>query len=143
MKSSTYSAKAKDIERHWHLFDAQGQVLGRLSSDVSRLLIGKDKVYYSPNLDCGDFVVVLNAKKVAVTGNKEIDKKYYRHSGYPGGFKEKRLEEVRSLQPERIIREAVSGMLPKNRLRAQRLARLKVYANESHPHGNHFVKEAK
>ena len=140
MMNKTYSAKAGEIKRAWHLLDAKDKVLGRLSTAISRLLIGKDKVTYSPNLDGGDYVVVINAKEVKVTGNKELDKKYYSHSGYPGGLKTLRLEEVRARRPERLIEDSVSGMLPKNKLRSSRMARLKVYSGSEHKQSNHFKK---
>lgn len=132
----TYKTREKDIVRAWHLFDAKGEVLGRLSSRIAQILIGKGKPYYVPHLDCGDFVVVLNAKDVAVTGKKEKDKIYYRHSGYPGGLKEIPLERLRREHPERIIKYAVSGMLPKNKLRAKRLKRLFVFPESGHPYKN-------
>ena len=134
MSQRTKATKLKEIKRSWHVFDAEDKVLGRLAAEVSRFLVGKDKVYYSPHLDCGDFVVVINAEKVKVTGNKEVDKVYYRHSGYPGGFKQERLEDLRARRPEEIVRRAVSGMLPKNRLRARRLRRLRVFRGPTHPY---------
>lgn len=139
MQNKTYTAKASEIKRDWYHFDAQGEVLGRLATKAARLLMGKDKVNYSPNLDGGDFVVVVNARFVKVTGKKELDKKYYHHSGYPGGLKTLRLEEVREKDSRRLIREAVAGMLPKNRLRSNRLARLKIFNEAEHKHVNHFV----
>ena len=138
--NKTHATKAKEITRTWHIIDAKGQILGRMTTDIAKLLIGKDKVNFSSHLDNGDYVVVINAKEVAVTGNKEMDKKYYRYSGYPSGLTVLRLEEVREKYPDRIIRTAVSGMLPKNKLRDVRLARLKVYADSTHPHINHFQK---
>lgn len=130
----TYATKKKDIKRAWHLFDAQGKVLGRLATEIAQILMGKGKPYYAAHLDCGDFVVVLNASQVAVTGKKEKDKIYYRHSGYPGGLKEIPLERLRREHPERIIKYAVSGMLPKNKLKALRLKRLYVFAGGDHPY---------
>lgn len=130
----TYQPKAKEITRNWHLFDAKGKILGRLATEIARILIGKHKKTYVPHLDSGDYAVVVNAKEVAVTGKKEKQKVYYRHSGYPGGLKAARLEEVRKKNPKKIIEHAVWNMLPKNRLRKNRMARLKVFAGEEHPY---------
>lgn len=130
----TYATKKKDIKRVWHLYDAKGKTLGRLSSEIAQNLMGKKKPYFTSHLDCGDFVVVLNASQVAVTGKKEKGKIYYRHSGYPGGLRQARLEEVRERHPERIIKHAVSGMLPKNKLRAAWLKKLYVFEGEGHPY---------
>ena len=130
----TYSTKASDIERQWHVIDASGQVLGRLATRVASLLMGKHKSIFSRNLDTGDFVVVINADKVRVTGNKAEQKLYYRHSGYPGGLKSINLEKMMQTNPTRVIEHAVKGMLPQNRLRAGMMKKLKVYAGESHPH---------
>lgn len=124
----TYQPKAKEIKREKHLFDAKGKILGRLATEVAKLLMGKHKRTYSPHLDSGDFVVVTNAKEVLVTGKKEKQKTYYRHSGYPGGLRAERLEELRARNPKRIIEYAVWNMLPKNRLRKKRMIRLKVFA---------------
>lgn len=124
----TYQPKAKEIKREKHHLDANGEILGRLATKIARLLIGKHKRTYSPHLDSGDFVVVTNAKEVLVTGKKEKQKTYYRHSGYPGGLKAERLEELRARNPKRIVEYAVWNMLPKNRLRKNRMARLKVFA---------------
>lgn len=140
MNHKTPTTKGSEIKRTWHLFDAKDQVLGRLATRVARVLIGKDKVNFSPNLDGGDYVVVVNAKAVKVTGKKELDKRYYHHSGFPGGLKTLRLEEVREKDARRLIREAVAGMLPQNRLRSRRLARLKVFNEKEHIHQNHFIK---
>ena len=131
---NTYSTKASDIERQWYLIDASGEVLGRLATRIAGLLMGKHKPIYSRNLDTGDFVVVINAEKVRVTGNKAKQKLYYRHSGYPGGLKSVSLERMLETYPTRVIEYAVKGMLPKNRLRAGRMKRLRVYAGEVHPH---------
>src|SRR5581483_2051813 len=114
----TDSTKEKDIKREWHLIDAKDKILGRISSEIAELLMGKSKPYFVRNLDCGDFVVVTNAKEVKVTGKKETLKKYYRYSGYPGGFKAEALGDLRKRRPEEIIRRAVSGMLPQNRLKS-------------------------
>ncbi len=130
----TYSAKASEIKREWHVIDASGKVLGRLATQVASLLMGKHKPMFSPNLDTGDFVVVLNAEKVQVTGNKVKQKVYYRHSGYPGGLKSATLEKMMSTNPTRVIEHAVKGMLPHNRLGAKMFKKLKVYAGDAHPH---------
>lgn len=135
---TTYSTKQKDIKRVWHLLDAKGEILGRLSTEIAELLIGKKKPYFSSHLDCGDFVVVINAAKVAVTGKKEKQKTYFRHSGYPGGLKAVSLGELRLRQPEKIIIHAVSGMLPQNKLRDRMLKRLFVFAAEEHPYKDKF-----
>ena len=130
----TYSTKASDIERQWHVIDASGKVLGRLATQVASLLMGKHKPIFSRNLDTGDFVVIINAEKVRVTGNKAEQKLYYRHSGYPGGLKSINLEKMLQTNPTRVIEHAVKGMLPHNRLRAGMMKKLRVYAGESHPH---------
>ncbi len=130
----TYVPKAGDIERSWYLVDADGKTLGRLASDIARVLRGKHKPTFTPNDDVGDFVVVVNAAKIAVTGNKLADKVYYRHSGYPGGLREMTLEKMLAKQPEKVIETAVRGMLPHNSLGESMLAKLKVYPGPSHPH---------
>jgi len=130
----TYSTKASDIERQWHVIDASGKVLGRMATQVARLLMGKHKIIFSPNLDTGDFVIVLNADKVHVSGNKAKQKTYYRHSGYPGGLKSVSLEKMMQTNPTRVIEHAVKGMLPHNRLGARMIKKLKVYVGDSHPH---------
>lgn len=130
----TYSTKVSEVERKWHVLDARRKVLGRLAVEAGKLLIGKHKVNYVPNLDVGDYVVVVNAKDVAVTGRKEEQKVYRRHSQYPGGLKERTLGQLREKQPEKIIEAAVRGMLPKNRLQRRRMKRLKVFAGEKHPY---------
>jgi large subunit ribosomal protein L13 len=132
--TKTYSVKATDIKREWHLIDASDEVLGRLATRIARLLMGKHKPLFCRNLDIGDFVVVINADKVRVTGNKAKQKTYYRHSGYPGGLKSITLEKMMQTQPTRVIEKAVKGMLPKNRLNAPMMKRLKVYAGDAHPH---------
>ena len=134
VNSKTYSQKPSEITREWHLIDATELPLGRLSTIIARLLTGKDKPTYTPHMDAGDYVVVINAKQVPVTGDKELQKIYYRHSGFPGGIKDARLEEVREKFPERIIENAVKGMLPKNKLQADRMGRLKVFAGSEHAH---------
>jgi len=130
----TYSTKASDIKREWHIIDASDKVLGRLATQVATLLMGKHKPTYSPNLDTGDFVVVINATKIQVTGNKMKQKLYYRHSGYPGGLKSISLEKMMQTHPTRVIEYAVKGMLPHNRLGAKMFKKLKVYAGDTHPH---------
>jgi len=130
----TYITKASDIEREWHVIDASGEVLGRLASRVTRLLMGKHKPIFTPNLDTGDFVVVINADKVRVTGNKAKQKLYYRHSGYPGGLKSISLEKLMQTNPTRVIEYAVKGMLPHTRLGAKMMKKLKVYVGDTHPH---------
>jgi large subunit ribosomal protein L13 len=130
----TFSLSAKEIEKDWQVIDADGQTLGRLASEVARLLMGKHKPTYSPHLDMGDFVVIVNADKVRVTGKKLDDKIYYRHTGYMGGLKETVLSEMLEKQPRRVIELAVRGMLPRNRLSRHLLRHLKVYAGPDHPH---------
>lgn len=130
----TYSVKANEIKRDWHIIDAKGRVLGRLATEVAQLLMGKHKPIFSRHLDAGDFVVVINAAKVDVSGNKEKQKLYQRHSGYPGSLKSITLEEMLKTKPERVIEHAVKGMLPKNRLGNAMIKKLKVYAGDSHPH---------
>ena len=130
----TYSTKSSDIERQWHLVDASGEVLGRLATRIAVLLMGKHKSIYSRHLDTGDFVVVVNAEKVRVTGNKAKQKLYYRHSGYPGGLKSISFEKMMQTHPTRVIEHAVKGMLPHNRLGARMMRKLKVYTGDTHPH---------
>jgi large subunit ribosomal protein L13 len=130
----TYSVKASEIKRQWHVIDASDKVLGRLATKIATLLMGKHKPMFSRNMDTGDFVVVINADKIRVTGNKAKQKVYYRHSGYPGGLKSITLEEMMQTHPTRAIEYAVKGMLPKNRLGASMLKKLKVYAGDTHPH---------
>jgi len=130
----TYTLKKGEIQKDWHVIDAQGQILGRLAARIAHLLRGKHKPTYSPHLDMGDYVVVINAEKVRVTGKKLREKIYYRHSGYPGGLKATTLEEMLRKQPTRVIEKAVWGMLPHNRLGRKLLRHLKVYAGPEHPH---------
>lgn len=130
----TYSTKASDIERQWHVIDASGKILGKLATQAASLLMGKHKPIYSPNLDTGDFVIITNADKVQLTGNKAKQKLYYRHSGYPGGFKSISLEEMMQTHPTRVIEHAVKGMLPHTRLGAAMMKKLKVYVGDTHPH---------
>jgi len=130
----TYSLKGGEIEKHWHVVDANGQTLGRLATQVANLLMGKHKPTYSRHLDMGDYVVVVNAEKIRVTGNKLQDKKYYRHTGYMGGLKERTLGTMLQRRPGRVVELAVRGMLPRNRLGRQLYRHLKVYAGPDHPH---------
>ena len=131
---STPFVKKADIERHWYVVDAEGQVLGRLASRIAGILTGKEKPIYAPFIDTGDHVIVINAEKVRLTGAKEAGKTYYRHSGYPGGIRERRAEEVRAKHPERLVEAAVRGMLPKNKLGRAQFRKLKVYTGPDHPH---------
>lgn len=130
--------KFSQIERSWHFFDAKDKVLGRMSSEIAQIITGKNKSYYVPHLDCGDYVVVVNAKDVKVTGRKEKQKIYYRHSGYPGGLREESLEKLRARKPQDIIYNAVFGMVPKNRLGRQMIKKMYVFADEKHPYENKF-----
>lgn len=134
MQNLTKPTKISEIKRAWHHFDAKDQILGRSATGIAALLMGKGKSYFAKNMDCGDYVVVTNAQFVKVTGNKELAKVYTSYSGYPGGLKKQRLEEVRTKKPTQIIRHAVSGMLPKNKLRDSMLKRLYIYANDKHPY---------
>ena len=130
----TYVATPADRERNWVLVDAQGKTLGRLATQIADTLRGKRKPQYTPHVDVGDFVVVVNAERIAVTGNKLADKRYYRHSGYPGGLRSRTLAEMLERRPEEVIRLAVRGMMPRNRLARKQLTKLKVYAGPDHPH---------
>ncbi len=130
--------KQSDIKRDWHLIDARGQILGRLATAAAGFLTGKGKPYFVRHLDCGDNVVVINAKEIKVTGKKEIQKKYYRYSGYPGGQKVQTLAEIRAKNPTRVIYEAVRGMLPQNKLRDRMMTRLYIYVDENHPFKDKF-----
>ena len=130
----TYSQKPTEVSRRWVLIDAKDAPLGRLSTEIAKYLIGKYKPSYTPHIDGGDYVVVINASETIVTGNKEEAKIYYRHSGFPGGIKDASLKEVREKFPERIIENAVKGMLPKNKLSSGRMQRLKVFAGSDHAH---------
>ncbi|RMH15693.1 MAG: 50S ribosomal protein L13 [Acidobacteria bacterium] len=132
--SKTYSPKRAEIERQWHLVDATGKTLGRLASEIARVLRGKHKPAFAPHLDTGDFVIVVNAEKVVLTGRKEDQKAYRRHSGRPGGLKTVMARQLRQRHPSRMIELAVRGMLPKNSLGRQQLKKLKVYAGPDHPH---------
>ena len=139
----TYSQKSAEIKREWWVIDASTLPLGKLAVVIADKLMGKSKVTYTPHIDNGDYVVVTNAKNIKVTGNKMVDKKYYRHSGFPGGLTELKLEEVIEKNPEVAIREAVKGMLPKNKLAADRLARLRVFEGAEHAHVAQNPKEIK
>ena len=139
----TYSQKGADIKREWWIIDASSMPLGKLAVVIADKLMGKSKVTYTPHIDNGDFVVVINAKNLVVTGNKMLDKKYYRHSGYAGGLKELRLEEVIEKDPSRAIAQAVKGMMPKNKLAAERLKRLRVFDGAEHTHAAQNPKEIK
>jgi large subunit ribosomal protein L13 len=130
----TYNAKPGEIERRWYVVDAEGKNLGRLATQIADTLRGKTKPQYTPHVDTGDFVVVVNAEKIAVTGKKLDEKIYYRHSGYPGGLKQRTLREQLERRPTEVLRMAVKGMLPKNRLAARQLTKLKIYAGPEHPH---------
>ena len=132
------ATKLNDIQRAWHLIDVSDKILGRVSTDIAKLLMGKGKSYFVRNLDCGDFVVVVNAKSVKVTGTKEKNKVYARHSGYPGGFKSETLGQLRERKPEDIIVHAVKGMLPQNKLRDKMLNRLKVFEGQEHSYQDKF-----
>jgi large subunit ribosomal protein L13 len=130
----TWNAKAGEIERHWYVVDAEGKTLGRLATRIADTLRGKDKPQYTPHVDTGDFVVVVNAEKIAVTGKKLDDKVYRRHSGYPGGLRSRTLRDELERRPTEVLRKAVKGMLPRNRLARQQLTKLKIYAGSEHPH---------
>ena len=130
----TYSTKAADIKREWYVMDASGQVLGRLATQIAQRLMGKHKPMFTPNLDTGDNVIVINADKVRVTGNKAKQKVYYHHSGYPGGLKSITFEKLMQTNPNRVIEHAVKGMLPHNRLGAKMLKKLRIYTGDTHPH---------
>jgi len=134
MKIKTYTPKPEDIQREWFVIDAKDQNLGRLATQIAVLLRGKHKPMFSPHMDVGDFVIVLNCDKIVVTGNKLEEKTYYRHSQYPGGLKSRTLKELLDKFPERVIQEAVKGMLPHNKLGRKMIKKLKIYTGDSHPH---------
>jgi large subunit ribosomal protein L13 len=136
MERRTYSAKPSEVQRAWYLVDAEGKTLGRLATAIAATLRGKHKAIYTPHIDTGDFVIVVNAGKVKVTGNKDTEKVYYRHSNYPGGLKSTTLRDMRQRHPERILEAAVRGMLPQNTLGRQQLKKLKLYAGPNHPHAS-------
>ncbi|MDD2822741.1 MAG: 50S ribosomal protein L13 [Candidatus Daviesbacteria bacterium] len=137
---STNALKASDIKRDWHLIDAKGKILGRLATEIATILMGKNKPNYVPYLDSGDYVVVTNAKLVKVTGQKETQKVYTRHSGYPGGLRQETLAKLRARKPEEIIKHAVKGMIPKTKLGADMIAKLHIYASVTHPYAKNFTK---
>ncbi len=130
----TYVATPAERQRDWYLVDAEGKTLGRMATRIADALRGKRKPEYTPHIDTGDFVVVINAEKIHVTGDKRAQKRYWRHSGYPGGIKSRTLEEMLNRRPEEVIRKAVKGMLPRNRLARRQITKLKVYAGAEHPH---------
>ncbi|MBE6037796.1 MAG: 50S ribosomal protein L13 [Anaerofustis stercorihominis] len=134
LTKSTLTAKPQDIEKKWYVIDAEGQTLGRLASEVAAILRGKNKPYYTPNIDTGDFVIVINAEKIKLTGKKLTDKYYYRHSGYPGGLKATQYKDLIATKPELVIEKAVKGMLPKGKLGRAQGKKLKVYAGPEHKH---------
>lgn len=134
VNAKTYSQKPSEVNRRWILIDASTAPIGRVSTQIATYLIGKYKPTYTPHIDGGDYVVVINAKDVVFTGNKETDKKYYRHSGFPGGISDATVAEVREKHPERLIENAVKGMLPKNKLADERMKRLRVFAGGDHTH---------
>lgn len=139
----TYNQKSSEIKRDWYLIDAASQPLGKLAVIIADKLMGKSKITYTPHIDNGDYVVVINAQNIQVSGNKLVDKKYYSHSGYPGGLRELKLEEVLAKDPALAIRQAVKGMLPKNKLASERLTRLRVFATAEHTHAAQNPKEIK
>jgi large subunit ribosomal protein L13 len=144
MKSSIIkSTKAKDITRRWHIVDVKGKTIGNAATDIAVLLMGKDKPNFVRHLDCGDFVVVINSKYVESTGKKEKEKMYGRYSGYPGGLKQKALWQIRQENPNEIIRHAVWGMLPTNKLRDRLVTRLYIYPDDNHPYKERFEKGVK
>lgn len=134
MNRYTVMQKKEEVVRNWYEIDAEGKILGKLAAEIAVKLMGKHKVSYTPHVDGGDFVVVTNAEKIAVTGNKLLAKKYYRHSGYPGGLKTRSLEEMLAKQPTEVIRKAVERMLPKNKLGSKMIGRLKIYVGNEHTH---------
>lgn len=135
---STNALKASEIKRDWHLIDAKRKILGRLATEIATYLIGKKKVNYVPYLDCGDYVVVINAKDIKVTGKKESQKVYTRHSGYPGGLRQEVLSKLRERKPEEVITHAVKGMIPKTKLGRSMIAKLHVYGGSEHPYKKNF-----
>jgi large subunit ribosomal protein L13 len=139
----TKATKQTDVQRTWHLIDVQGKTLGRISTVIAHLLMGKSKPYFVRNLDCGDYVVVINAKEVKVSGNKELQKEYFNYSGYPGGLRVETLQNLRKRKPTDIITHAVKGMLPQNRLRDRMLSRLFVFAESTHTYEDKFKGEQK
>lgn len=130
----TYSPKPQDVQKNWHVIDARDKILGRMATEIAVKLRGKDKPEFAPHMDMGDFVIVINAEKIRVTGQKLSQKKYYRHTGFPGGIKEISLEKLIEKKPEEVIRRSVRGMLPKNKIGRDLLKKLKVYSGPDHPH---------
>jgi len=130
----TFSPKKEDIQRKWFLVDAKGQTLGKLATKIANIIRGKNKTIFAPHVDCGDFVVVINAKEIHLTGNKTDKKKYYRHTRYPGGLREETAAEVLIKHPERVLERAIAGMIPTNKLKQDILSKLKVYAGAEHQH---------
>lgn len=141
INNTTKALKQSEVERQWHIFDARGRVLGRMAGEIAQLLVGKGKPNYSPHIDMGDYVVVINASEVMVTGRKPKQKKYYRFTGYIGNMKEISFEQLMKRDPVKVVRMAVSGMLPKNKLKNSRLRKLKVYAGDNHPYADKFVEK--
>ncbi len=140
MTNKTSMLKSAEIKRRWILIDVNNQVLGRVATEIATNLIGKQKKNYTPHIDAGDYVVVINAEKIAVTGKKELNKLYQHHTGQPGGLRTKTLGEIRATHPERLINSAVKNMLPKNKLRAERMKRLKVFTGSEHPYQSQISK---
>ncbi len=138
MLKKTKATKKEEIKRNWHLIDAKGRVLGRVATEVAPLILGKHKPYFTPTMDCGDKVVVINAALLEVTGNKMEAKVYGRHSGYPGGLRLENLESLLARRPEEVLRRAIWGMIPKNRLRKDRIKNVHIYAGSEHPHQAQF-----
>ncbi|HNV05419.1 MAG TPA: 50S ribosomal protein L13 [Petrotogaceae bacterium] len=134
MTQKTYMAKPAEVKRKWYLVDAQGKTLGRLASQVSKILQGKNKPTYTPHIDTGDFVIIVNAEKICVSGRKMTQKVYYRHTGFPGGLKVSKITEVFDKKPERVLEMAIKGMMPKSILSKHMIKKLKIYAGSSHPH---------
>ena len=139
MAFRTYAPTISEVNRAWHLLDAKDAVLGRLATKASIFLMGKHRPNYSLNMDMGDHVVIINADKIKVTGTKELQKTYHRHSGYPGGYRETTLKELRETHPERILEHAIFGMLPDNKLQKRRMTRLHVLVGDTNPYGQHFT----
>jgi large subunit ribosomal protein L13 len=130
----TYSPKKKELEKKWYIVDAKGKTLGRMSTEIAKVLRGKQKPLFAPHVDCGDFVIVINAKDIKVTGDKLNSKFYYRHSGYPGALKKKPLKDLLDEKPSEVVKKAVAGMIPGNKLKKEVLMKLKIYEGEEHPH---------
>ncbi len=131
---NTTSPKAEDVPKTWHLIDAEGQILGRLATEVAGILRGKNKPEFTPHVDCGDFVIIINAEKIKVSGKKDVQKIYHRHSGFPGGHKQESLQALRQRRPEAVLEKAIKGMIPHTRLGDHQFTKLNVYAGSEHPH---------